>query len=35
MISVELLKFLRDWLGINIPHADKKIGESLANAGVK
>lgn len=35
MISVELLKFLRDWLGTHIMHSDKKLGEALAVAGVK
>ena len=35
MISIDLLKFLRDWLGTHILLSDKKLGDALAADGVK
>jgi len=34
MISIELLKFLRDWLTTHILQTDKRFGQALSAAGV-
>ena len=35
MISVDLMKFLRDWLATHIMKTDMKLGSALVAAGVK
>jgi hemerythrin-like metal-binding protein len=35
MISIELMKFLRDWLNTHIMQTDMKLGQALIKAGVK
>jgi hemerythrin-like metal-binding protein len=35
MISIELMKFLKEWLANHIMQTDKKLGQALTAAGVK